>query len=106
MKVFGTIANIVLIYFVFARTLITLIQNKPELTADKVNLGFRDKDRWREVTWAEIKDLNFKKSYDGYRLNRTLTFDTVGGERVTIILNDLDMGWDDLQYNLKKLKAG
>jgi hypothetical protein len=106
LKIFGTAANIVLIYFVFWRALRILIQNTPELTADRLNLGFRNKDTWREVSWAEIKDLNFKKSYDGYRISRSLTFDKMDGERVTIILNDMDICWDDLQYKLKKLKAG
>lgn len=46
---------------------------------------------------TEIKELNFKKAYDRYRVSKTLAVDKVNGEKVAVILNDLDVTRDELQ---------
>ena len=101
-RLFGTIAIIILFYFVFWRTLKRLMKNAPVLTADDAKLRFEDKNGWRQIAWTEILSLEFKKGYDGYRISKKLTVGTSDGKTSTIDLNDLDVDWDDLQSKLHK----
>ncbi len=102
-KVLGTIAAVVLVVFVLRPTIINLLNNDPQIIVDMEKISFKEKDNWEEIKWADIKQLDFKKYYDSYRIRKVINLETLDGRKEELILNDLDFNWDDITKRVKEL---